>query len=53
MTADRPVAIAMSAAVLPALLVKTARTEGPMTSTPATAPMTYPVIISQPVRKPR
>ena len=24
-----------------------------MTSTPATAPMTYPVIISQPVRKPR
>lgn len=40
MTTDRPVAIAMSAAVLPVLLVNTASTEGPMTSTPATAPMT-------------
>jgi hypothetical protein len=39
MRSDIPVAMATSVQVLPELEVKTARTDGPRTSTPATAPM--------------
>jgi hypothetical protein len=39
MTSEMPTAMATSVQVLPELEVKTARTDGPRTSTPATAPM--------------
>ena len=39
MRSEMPVAMATSVKVLPELEVKTARTDGPRTSTPATAPM--------------
>src|SRR5215813_4449317 len=54
MTTETIVAMPMSVHALPELAGEpsTASTDGPITSTPATAPMTYPAIISQPVRKP-
>ena len=36
-----------------ALSPNTASTDGPSTITPLTVPMTFPAIISQPVKKPR
>jgi len=53
MTTDTPVAIQMSAHGPAEPAPNTARTDGPITSTPDTAPVTYPAIISQPVRNPR
>lgn len=52
-TRPTAVAIAMLPQVLVALLPKTASTDGPSTSTPLTVAITYPAIISQPIRNPR